>query len=206
MLARDRWSVPFLFILVGLLFASPAAAEDWGRRGWYAGLGAGTGSDFLDSVFEEATMGVVTVGTTGSFNARGGYRLLSWLALEAMYEGVYGIPISVAGTNAASFDTHSFLANGRLILPIGRFHPYFILGLGAQYGVFDGRGSLAGADLSRWDLGIRTGLGLDAYVTRNWLLNVELAPTIRVTDYGNIGSQITDNVSLTFSVGAQYRF
>ena len=67
-------------------------------------------------------------------------------------------------------------------------------------------GLLSGLDANRWDLMLRFGIGLDAYVTKHWLLNLELAPSIRFTDYGNIGSESTDNVSLTFSGGIQYRF
>ena len=53
---------------------------------------------------------------------------------------------------------------------------------------------------------VRFGFGLDAYLTENWLLNIELAPSIRFTDWGDIGSESTDNVTLTFSGGFQYRF
>jgi len=61
-------------------------------------------------------------------------------------------------------------------------------------------------DTSRWDLVLRICLGLDAYLTEHWLVNVELAPSIRFTDYGDIPSQSTDNASLTLSGGIQYRF
>ena len=71
---------------------------------------------------------------------------------------------------------------------------------------FDRRGWLDTFDTERWDLLLRVGIGLDAYVTEHWLVNLELAPSIRFADYGNIPSTSTDNVTLTFSGGIQYRF
>lgn len=53
---------------------------------------------------------------------------------------------------------------------------------------------------------LRTAIGLDGYITENWLLNLELAPSIRFADYSNIPSETTDNVTLTVGVGVQYRF
>jgi hypothetical protein len=60
-------------------------------------------------------------------------------------------------------------------------------------------------DTDRWDLLLRFGLGIDAYITEHCLLNAELAPSVRFADYGNIPSTSTDHVSLTFTGGIQYR-
>ncbi len=170
------------------------------------GVGGGLGADFLADFVEAETMGLVDIKSTGSFNARGGYRLFSWLALEAMYEGVYGLKTEVVGVEVATIDLHSLLANAKLILPVWRLQPYLGLGIGAQQGTFDGKGLLDPFDTERWDLLLRVGIGLDAYVTEHWLVNLELAPSVRFTDYGDIGSPSTDNVTLTFSGGIQYRF
>lgn len=196
----------FLGVLLASLLASPSWADDFDRRGWFVGAGGGVAADFLSTFVKNQTMGLVDIGSTGSANVRGGYRLFSWLALEGMYEGAYGYKTTAAGVEVASFDTHSFLANLKLYLPIWRLQPYLGLGLGAQYGVYDGMGVLDPFDTSRWDLLLRIGLGLDAYLTKHWLLNAELAPSIRFADYANIPSASTDNVSLTFSGGVQYRF
>ncbi len=39
-----------------------------------------------------------------------------------------------------------------------------------------------------------------------WVINVEIAPSIRFADYSNIPSEMTDNFSLTVGLGLQYRF
>jgi opacity protein-like surface antigen len=210
--------------LVALLVAGPALAEpdevvsryeskpDYGRSGWYVGIGGGAGFDFFLKAIENATLGEVTVGSGGSFNARGGYRPTSWFAFEAMYEGIYGMNVDLLGIEVANLTLHSVVPNFKFLLPLWRFQPYLAIGPGAQYGDFDanefitgpGLGSLV--DTNRWDFVLRIGVGLDAYITENWLVNLEIAPWVRFADWGSIPSEFTDNVSLTFSGGVQYRF
>ena len=194
---------------IALLATSAHAVQpdkpDYGRPGWYLGVGAGAAWDFLDGVIKDATAGTVDIGTTGTFNARGGYRIFSWLAVEGMYEGVYDLPVRLLGVNVAKSSYHSFLANFKLIAPIWRMHPYLAIGPGAQYGQFDTL-DITGLDTNRWDFVLRLGVGLDTYITENWLVNLEIAPSIRFADYNNIPSETTDNISLTLSAGVQYRF
>jgi len=190
-----------------LLLSAPSLAEkgpDYGRRGWYAGVGAGAAIDFLEEWIEEA-IPLADIKSTGSFNARGGYRVWSWFALEAMYEGTYRSNIEILDIEVAEFSTHSLLGNLKLLVPIKRFHPYFMLGLGAQYGSWDGLG-IGFSDTNRWDMVVRPAVGLDVYLTENWLVDLELGIPVRIADWTNIPSQITDNVTITIGVGAQYRF
>ena len=196
--------------LLTLLTAGPAWADDpepdFGRPGWYVGIGGGVGFDFLKDTIHEISDGEVDISAGGSFNARGGYRLASWFALEGMYEGVFGMDIELLDTTVAEFSTHSFVANLKLIAPIWRTHPYIMVGPGAQLGDFDGKGILDPFDTNRWDFVLRTAIGLDGYITENWLLNLEVAPSIRFADYSNIPSETTDNITLTVGIGVQYRF
>ena len=196
--------------IAALLLASTSWAEppapDYGRPGWYAGVGGGAAWDFLDDAVSDATGTAVELGAGGSFNARGGYRATSWFAFEAMYEGAYGLNVKVLGADAADFDLHSFVGNFKFIVPTWRIHPYLAIGPGAQYGKFNGKGLFDPLDTNRWDFMMRFGFGVDGYITENWLLNLELAPSIRFADYGKIPSETTDNVTLTLSAGIQYRF
>jgi hypothetical protein len=195
-----------LLALCAALLATPSAADEFDRPGWYAGVGGGVASNFLSEFVDDRTNGRVELPPTGSANVRGGYRLLSWLAFEALYEGAYNYDVVVAGTTVSSLSTHGLMANTKLIVPTWRLQPYLGLGVGAQYGNFDGVGPLVQLDTARWDLVLRIGLGLDSYLSEHWVVNLELAPSIRFADYGDIPSQSTDNVSLTFSGGIQYRF
>jgi opacity protein-like surface antigen len=186
-----------------------APKPDYGRSGWFVGVGGGAGWNFLSDAVENETGGIIGIDTAGSVNVRGGYRFWSWLALEGMYEGVFGLDVTQnlppPSSKLADFDTHSLLVNLKFIAPIWRVHPYFALGVGAQYGDFD---AIVGTPLDddRWDPVLRFGLGVDGYITEHWVVNLELAPGIRFKDWGNIPSASTDNVTLTFSGGVQYRF
>jgi opacity protein-like surface antigen len=198
-----------LRVAVAILFVSvvgtEASADDFDRRGWYVGVGVGVGVDFLSDFVEGITGGTVVINPTGSFNARGGYRAFSWLAFEAMYEGVYQMSTELDGIEVSRHSFHSILFNAKFILPIWRIQPYFIVGGGPQQGSFDAKGGLAASDEARWDPAFRTGIGLDLYATKSWLINFELAPSIRFRDYV-IPKESTDNVTLTFTGGVQYRF
>jgi len=193
-----------------LLMAGASWAEDpkpdFGRSGWYVGVGGGAAFDFLEKAIEDFTFGIVDISAAGSFNIRGGYRVTSWFAFEPMYEGSYGFETEILGVKVAEFSTHSFVGNFKFIVPTWRVQPYLMVGPGAQYGSFDGKGALNFLDTTRWDFMLRTAIGIDGYVTENWLVNLEVAPSIRFADYSRIPSETTDNVSLTVGLGVQYRF
>ena len=203
-----------VLLMAGTSWAADPA-PNYARSGWYLGVGGGVAFDFLEDAVADKTGGVVDLLAGGSFNARGGYRVTSWFALEIMYEGNYAMAVETLGVEIAEFSAHSFVVNLKFIAPIWRIHPYLAFGPGVQYGNFNGEGMLPGPlppldldtlDTTRWDFTLRTAIGVDAYISENWLLNVELAPSIRFADYGNIPSKTTDNVTLTVSAGVQYRF
>jgi opacity protein-like surface antigen len=206
-----RKSLTIAISIAALLMAGSAWAEgskaDYGRSGWYVGAGGGVAWDFLSDFVEDQTGGLVTTNAGGTANVRAGYRIWSWFALEAMYEGAYGVNSKLLGVKILDFNTHAVLGNLKFIAPIWRIHPYFALGFGAQYGDADFVDDiLFPYDTNRWDPMMRFGLGLDTYVSENWLVNLELAPGIRFKDWGNLGGQATDNITLTLSAGVQYRF
>ena len=199
-------TVPIAALLITSASWADASAADYGRSGWYVGVGGGVAWDFLDDVIDDITIGTVDIHAAGSANARGGYRATSWFAFELMYEGVYGTEIDLLGVNVADLTTHSILGNFKFILPTWRIQPYIMIGPGIQYGNFDGKGPFSLLDTTRWDFTLRLPLGIDGYITENWLLNLEIAPSIRFADYSNIPSETTDNVTLTVGLGVQYRF
>jgi hypothetical protein len=183
-----------------------AKADEFDRHGWFVGVGAGAGFDFISDFVLGISGGVVEIRPTGTFNLRGGYRVFSWLAFEGMYEGVYGFGTEVLGVNVSSQTFNSLVVNAKFIVPTWRLQPYLLLGGGGQQGSFDGKGPTFGPfDVSRWDPVVRVAIGLDVYVTKHWVIDLELAPSIRFTDFV-IPTTATDNVTLTFSGGVQYRF
>ena len=118
-----------------------------------------------------------------------------------------GFETKILDQRVATFSLHSFVGNFKLIVPTWRVQPYLMVGPGAQYGNFDGKGVLFDLlDTTRWDFMLRTAIGIDGYITENWLVNLEVAPSIRFADYSRIPRETTDNVSLTVGLGVQYRF
>jgi hypothetical protein len=191
--------------LCGLLVSGSALAKgDYSRPGPYVGVGIGVAWDPLEELINDA-FPVLSIDPTWTINARAGYRVWSWLAVEGMYEGAYGFDVVLTTVgNAASFSTTSLLGNLKLVLPCWRIQPYLLVGVGAQYGKWDDVLNLL--DDQRWDLVVRPAVGTDIYVNDSWVLFAELGIPVRFRDWTNIPSAITDNVSITLSGGLQYRF
>jgi hypothetical protein len=198
--------IPVAALLMAGASWAQASEPDFGRPGWFVGVGAGAGFDFFEKAIEDATGGEITSSPTGSFNARAGYRVTSWFAFEGLYEGVYRQPTNIAGVHVADLSLHSFVGNFKFIVPTWRIHPYISVGPGGQLGHFNGQGELNNLDTSSFDFMLRLALGIDGYITENWLVNVEVAPSVSFNDWGNIPSSPIDNVTLTFGAGVQYRF
>ena len=88
-MSRILIAIPIAVALMATTSWAEKAEADYGRPGWYLGAGVGVGVPFLDEVIKDATNQTTALGAGGSFNARGGYRVASWFAVEAMYEGAY---------------------------------------------------------------------------------------------------------------------
>jgi opacity protein-like surface antigen len=200
------------------LISAPAMAEksskkNFNQPGPYVAVGFGAAFDFLEDIIEE-NFPIADIESGWSANVRGGYRVASWFAVEVMYEGMYGLDVDIAvedvpgipGTvrERAELDYHGLYVSPKLIVPLGRFQPYFLFGLGTQYAKW--KGSLGILDVGRWDFAIRPALGLDVAATENVAVFVEIGVPIRFATWRDIPSEVTDNVSLTVGAGVQYRF
>ncbi len=69
-------------ITCALVLTTDALADDFDPPGWYVGIGAGVGADFLTAAIQDLTGGVVDIRPAASVNIRSGYHVLSWLAFE----------------------------------------------------------------------------------------------------------------------------
>jgi opacity protein-like surface antigen len=88
-------------------------------------------------------------------------------------------------------------------------HPYLYLGIGGQYYDLDATGEFASVSLDfsekGWAFAGRPGLGLDAYITENILVNVEVAGVLATSNPSTI-PDIGDMFYMTVGAGLQYRF
>jgi opacity protein-like surface antigen len=218
---------PIAIVALALLLPAAALAGDddgFDRRGFYVGIGGAYGVDFFESTIEDVAEDAgfkVSVDDTGGVNARAGYRLASWFAIEGMYEWMDNFKIEVdeiIGLDPElqnlldariDYTTHTVTVNAKLLLPTWRFQPYLLLGIGAQYYDLDASARFAGLgfdfDESGWGVAGRPGLGLDAYITENILINVELAGVLATSNPSTI-PDIGDLFYLTVGGGLQYRF
>lgn len=163
-------------LLTLLLLGSPAQARDGGgspdynRHGFYVAAGVAYASDLYEDEIEDAlnTGFDVNIDDTFGIDARVGARFAHFLALEIQYEWLdeYQIEIANAG-GQAKVDTQTATANLKIYLPIQRFQPYVLGGIGFQrYEIrnnfFNGTVRLQQDD---YELAGRLGVGFDLYLT-----------------------------------------
>jgi hypothetical protein len=163
------------------------------RPGPYLGIGG----SYMISGFQGAAANG-DFGNTLGFNARGGYRLNEFWAIEGIYE--YGDDFGAHQvTPGAKIQTNSFTVNGKLLVPLGRFQPYLEGGVGVLN---------ANADLplrrTNWNVdgtnfAGRFGGGVDLYATENIALYADAAYTIPIGD-------VNDLYHFSFGWGAKYVF
>lgn len=159
-------AVLFIFLALG----SARAQEDFTRSGPYLGVGASYNVQLLEAFFDGTpVLQNISVNDSWGVNARAGYRMLSWLALEGEYEWVNRMHARLGGVEIASLGLQSATANLRFIGPFGRFQPYLLLGAGVVWNSVDSPGSQLHVDANAF--AGRVGLGLDIYLTQNLLLN-----------------------------------
>jgi opacity protein-like surface antigen len=159
-------------LLVVALAAGTARADDegYGRSGVYVGVGASRMLNLIEDVLEdEPILSQIQFDDTWGVNGRVGYRVTSWFAVEAEYEWLDKLDVTL-GPLHSSLGTQTATANFKLIGPFGRFQPYFLGGIGAVW--FDLNRGLLPLTIDSHGLAGRVGLGMDFYVTRNLLLNV----------------------------------
>lgn len=201
-----------------LLAAGSAAADDdgFGRRGAYLGLGATGAVHLFEDDVKQETGGAVEVDNSAGLNARLGYRLLSWLALEAQYEWVSGFdfvaaqdlsPVAAQGDTLAKLESHALTANLKLLLPIWRIHPYLIAGIGGVfYNIDDQTGLGLGGDESAF--AGRVGVGGDVYITKNLLAFIEVSGLLSTLDITapTASANISEVHYFSTQLGLQWRF
>lgn len=227
--------------LPGLVLADENETEEDGdsfdRPGFYIGVGGSyqynVFQNRIEDVISDALEGSLPPGTNVGFdiddsagiNARVGYRVCSWFALELEYEWVdrYDIDGStnIPGLSGRlySIEGHTLTANTKWIVPSGRIQPYFLLGGGVAISDVD-RGDIfddpvlgpvldsAGIDIKQGkhtNAAGRAGLGLDLYLTKHILLNAEASVVLTTLKQPDVGD-VDDLNYMSFTAGLQYRF
>lgn len=197
-----------------LLTGWPAWGDDTGRRGLYIGLSGTAAISLFEDPLEALVSSNPELGDSAGFQIRMGYRLLSWLALEAQYEWLNEFALSQTSNETyesriiAEFTPQTVTANVKLILPTGRIEPHLIIGVGVS--VWDGR--LVGSDTSKSDsaFAARLGAGVDFHLSSSWILQASgtgvLGTAQFIPENGDIPFPIEDLYYFSFGAGLLYRF
>jgi hypothetical protein len=172
--------------------AEEAKPEDYSKPGFYMGLAGSWAIEEFDNADN------IDVKDAVGFNARFGYKALSWLAGEGEVEYLPKFDIDW-GSQDSNLEVWCVGGNLRLNLPTDLIQPYFILGGGymsanmhgdglhEDHG-FDGKGGFA-----------RVGAGIEFYPWVHFGIDVGLSYVIPAGDIDN------DNF-LSVNFGGLYKF
>ncbi|MEH6452320.1 MAG: porin family protein [Psychromonas sp.] len=197
-----------LLALSAIALPSAAQADDYSRAGWYAGGNFAQGFNFITEAIDVKTGSKIDTEDTWGLNIRGGYRFNSWLAVEGVYEFMEGFETeSLVGSTKTR--TNSLMIGPKFVMPFWRTQPYLGIGLGTQYGNLDYKSSILrerSGNKTDWSLAIRPALGLDFYITEQFVANLELAGVFVSGKFENFGMSVSDPIYLSLGAGLQYRF
>jgi opacity protein-like surface antigen len=168
------FSLLFFFCFFGL----PAFADEHGKRkgpdyartGLYVGAGLTYATDLYEDEIEDQVGFSVDIDDTFGANARLGARFLRFVGFEVQYEWLdtYDIKIQNAG-GKAKVDTQTLTANLKLYLPLSRFQPYALGGIGYQRYELDGSFFNGTIQFKQDEYAVagRLGVGFDLYITEH---------------------------------------
>ncbi len=186
-----------------------AQADEFDRPGAYIGVnGVYAISLFQNEINEIAGVNEsFDLGDSPGVNARLGYRVFSWFALEAQYEWVQSMDLNFEGVDQGDFKPNTVTANLKFFIPVWRIQPYLLLGAGVA--IWDIDSPIQ--NQSSTGFAGRLGLGIDSYLTRHWVFNIEATGVLNTNDIDP--SKISADISsishlyyFSLSAGITYRF
>jgi opacity protein-like surface antigen len=177
-------------LLIALAGSAKETEPDYGATGFYLGIGAAYAWDQFDQFStREPDMAI-------GFDAWGGYRFLSYLAAELQLEYMNGFDVSYPWYGYyLEGEAVTFTGNLKAYLPLGRFQPFLMSGVGLGFVKFE----FGGNDNSDTAFAARFGGGIDFYVTESVALQISSSYVLQTGDLDGL-----DYVSMT--AGLQYRF
>lgn len=208
-------SLAVLVVCLALgLAQSEARADDdpdFARPGVYIGVGASRSANLVEAFLDGTpVLEDIDVSNSWGVNARLGYRVGSWFAVEAEYEWLDPFNARLNGVDIGTLGIQSATVNLRFIGPFGRFQPYFLLGAGAAFFSVDDTPFTDQLSVDDSAFAGRLGLGIDVYLIESLYLNVGaeaiLSPAEVKLNTGTFEVSETGLGGITFQAGLGFRF
>lgn len=144
-------------------------------------------------------------------NVRAGRRLNEWFAVELGYEWNADMDIQVAGNTIGTYGPHTVTVNAKAYLPFWRVQPYALVGGGVGFWSVKLNGflqQLGGSGPGNGQgFAFRGGGGFDVYVTKNIVLNAEVAAVLNTSQFViSTVTRLSDLNYISAGGGIQYRF
>lgn len=204
MTLKDLVSVGLLVFMLSLSVAA-SAEEDYddegspySRSGVYVFLGGSAGIDQAAEDELEDILGDVGVSDGLGFKTKLGYRSFPWLATELEVEYLQGIDVDFGGIDALELEYLTVTVNAKIYLPLGRFQPFGLLGVGLMNASFEDSLGLGFEDDFTGGA-VRAGGGIDVYLTDHLAVTVDISYVLPTED-------VEDLDYLSIGWGLQYKF
>ncbi len=201
-------AVVALGLLVTLFTAVPSAraGEGYSRTGWYVGAGSSYAHALFESEIEDAVGVSANIEDSYGFNARIGYRILPILAFELGYEWIDALEASVNGMKGLDIEAQVVTANAKFILPMLKFQPYVLAGVGGiRYDAQDDIG--VGLAVRDEAFAGRVGGGFEFYLTHHVALNASATAVLSTEKIRGVTLDDVKKLHYTVAgVGLIYRF
>jgi opacity protein-like surface antigen len=173
-------------VVLGAAGPAFAADQEFGRSGPSVGVGAIYAFEIFD---DDSTVQGADNGF--GYDLKGGYRFNEYFALELRFEHL---------PDMNDVEIWQLDVSGKFYPFHGMVQPYLLTGVGL-HNVEDDRAGVGtgGLGVDGMGVGLRFGIGVDFYITRNWAIYVEgdyLLPTGGRSDYD----------AIPVGLGVLYRF
>lgn len=214
-------------VFATVFLSSHATADDaedpYDAPGFYVGASGLYTHNFFDAqvsdAIEDEFGGDVDVAIEDSWgvNARLGYRVASWFAIEAQYEYVneFDVEAKIEGLGIPkqkifTIEGHTLTGNARFIVPVWRVQPYMLVGAGYSLYESDVESEakpFIGNGGKQDGFAGRAGGGLDFYLTPHIVLNAEVTGLVTTQDFSKPDAgQIDELWYISAGGGLRYQF
>jgi opacity protein-like surface antigen len=188
----------FITIFCGAALSPAQARDDYARKGFHVGALAVIAFPLWEGQLQEESLPItdLSLGISGGFDLRGGYRFSERVAAEMGFEWIAAHRFEVAGVQVSEAANWMYYVDMKIFVLTGRTQPFVLLGMGA-YHLDYLLPTVGGRD---WTVfAPRVGGGLEYYFTEQVALTTEV-------NYVLATSKLNGRDRVALSIGLFYRF